>query len=75
MKNEKVMICSFTSLGDLEKGCTDDAILRTLFKAKRFSCFEPLWILNRITGLMKRGDFEIVEQGYPWTGIKFKAEK
>lgn len=53
-------ICSFTKLDDLKKDCGDADLIAALVYAKRFSCFENQWILNRITKLYqsrrKKGD-------------------
>jgi hypothetical protein len=66
-------VCSFTKLDDLKKNCGDADLIAVLVYAKKFSCFEKQWILNRITDLGKKGKIEFIHEpwfAYPWTGVR-----
>ena len=71
-------ICSFGSTDDLKgKKLTYENVKKIVLEVGRFSVFEASATMkhaNIFTKLCKDPELEIIQMGFPWTGVKLKAK-
>ena len=78
MKQHATHICSFQSLDRRAgKGTQYADLKREVLKAGRFSVFEATdneWAAKLFDRLCKDPEIEIVQMGYPWTGVRLRTK-
>jgi hypothetical protein len=78
MGSHGIHICSFDSTGDLKgKNLTYEKVKAIVLEVGRFSVFEATATTkhaNIFTRLCKDPELEIIQMGYPWTGVRLKTK-